>query len=257
MAPEVGAGVTSEFAALRDLVMKRRSLRAFDPDRPVPDETIVTLLDMARHAPSAANAQPWEFIVIRDEGIREQIFEIYSEQAKIKRACEKIARGSVIRAGTTGFRRAPVYILVIGDRRTIESFPVRTVLEKGDAHHITNMANVNLLIHLGAAALGLATQWLSDVTTPYMAVHLMRWLDIPSYMEIYDMVPLGYPANVPEGHTPRRELDEMHHRNRYQQEKRRDSDKLEEFLWSQTRLGGYKSASASASADESDISTKT
>ncbi len=48
---------------VRDALLARRSVRAFT-DRPVPRETIESLLDLARHAPSGANSQPWHVAVV-------------------------------------------------------------------------------------------------------------------------------------------------------------------------------------------------
>ncbi|GAB4534243.1 MAG: nitroreductase family protein [Anaerolineales bacterium] len=47
------------------LIAERRSPRAFDPSRPVDDAAVFALLEAARWAPSAFNAQPWRFIVGR------------------------------------------------------------------------------------------------------------------------------------------------------------------------------------------------
>lgn len=50
---------------LHDLLARRRSPRGFAADRPVDDETLRTLLEAARWAPSAGNSQPWRFGVAR------------------------------------------------------------------------------------------------------------------------------------------------------------------------------------------------
>jgi nitroreductase len=52
-------------AGLHDLLARRRSPRGFAPDRPVPADTLTTLLEAARWAPSANNSQPWRFGVAR------------------------------------------------------------------------------------------------------------------------------------------------------------------------------------------------
>jgi len=51
---------------LLEAIKSRRSIRAFKPD-PVPKEVLTELLDVARWAPSGANAQPWEFFVLTGE----------------------------------------------------------------------------------------------------------------------------------------------------------------------------------------------
>lgn len=52
---------------LEQLVTDRWSCRAYRPD-PVPHDTIVRLLELAQHAPSWCNTQPWEVIVTEGQG---------------------------------------------------------------------------------------------------------------------------------------------------------------------------------------------
>ncbi|MCU0266996.1 MAG: nitroreductase family protein [Actinomycetia bacterium] len=49
---------------LHPLLAARRSPRAFDPE-PLTDRQVAALLEAARWAPSAMNAQPWQFVVGR------------------------------------------------------------------------------------------------------------------------------------------------------------------------------------------------
>jgi nitroreductase len=50
-------------------VESRRTVRDFLPD-PVPQDVLDRCIDAARLAPSSSNLQPWEFVVIRDPGVR-------------------------------------------------------------------------------------------------------------------------------------------------------------------------------------------
>ena len=47
-------------------IQERKSIRAFKPD-PISKERIEEVLNLAHHAPSAINLQPWEFIVVVGE----------------------------------------------------------------------------------------------------------------------------------------------------------------------------------------------
>jgi nitroreductase len=47
-------------------IQERKSIRAFKPG-PIPKEKIEAVLNLAIHAPSAINLQPWEFIVVAGE----------------------------------------------------------------------------------------------------------------------------------------------------------------------------------------------
>src|SRR5262245_41744394 len=57
-----------EFA---DVIRRRRMVRNYDPDRPVPPEIVERLLGYAVHAPSAGFSQGWEFLVLEDAGDRQ------------------------------------------------------------------------------------------------------------------------------------------------------------------------------------------
>ena len=49
-----------------ELVKARQSDRAYDKTRPVESEKLERILEAARLAPSACNAQPWKFVVVTD-----------------------------------------------------------------------------------------------------------------------------------------------------------------------------------------------
>jgi len=131
---------------LRALLEGRRSTRRYDESRHVSDEIVRTILDCARWAPSGGNGQPWEFIVVREQAVRHHIADYYMKQM----------RGTAKMTGD-GFRHAPVHIVVLGDPRVKEAYPIRTKLEKAESHFITGLANATLLIHLAATSrLGVA-----------------------------------------------------------------------------------------------------
>ncbi len=58
-----------------DIVHRRRSCRAYDPDREIPDSVLQDCIDSARAAPSACNRQPWHFTIVRDPEKRRTILE--------------------------------------------------------------------------------------------------------------------------------------------------------------------------------------
>lgn len=65
-----------ETYSLADATMKviqdRRSIREFT-DEPVSDQDLDLILEAARQAPSGENAQPWRFIIVKDEGMRKKM----------------------------------------------------------------------------------------------------------------------------------------------------------------------------------------
>jgi nitroreductase len=222
---------------LRTLVERRRSIRGYDESRQVSDAMVKTILDCARWAPSGGNGQPWEFIVVMDKQTRHKIADIYLKQLIDKREMDMAVRGTAKMTGD-GFRHAPVHIVVLGDPRVKEAYPIRTKLEKAESHFITGLANATLLIHLAAASLGLATQYVSDANSPYMETMLKALLGIPEPLRIYHLVPIGY-AKGPVAAPPRRMLEEIVHYEKYDMAKYRDEGGITGFVKTRTLQGAY------------------
>lgn len=63
---------------LNEAILTRRSIRKFT-EKKVTDEEIRELLEAARWAPSWANTQVWEFVIVRDPSLKEKLVETYSE----------------------------------------------------------------------------------------------------------------------------------------------------------------------------------
>jgi 5,6-dimethylbenzimidazole synthase len=221
----------------RALVEQRRSIRGYDESRGVPDDVIRIILDCARWAPSGGNGQPWEFVVVRNKETRHKIADFYLKQLEQKREMDFAVRGTAKMTGD-GFRHAPVHVIILGDPRVKESYPVRTKLEKAESHFITGLANATLLIHLAAASLGLASQYVSDANSPYMETMLKVLLGIPEPLRVYHLVPIGY-AKSQVAAPPRRELEEIIHSEKYDMNKFRDDQGVSQFIMTRTLQGAY------------------
>ena len=86
------------------LVQARQSDRSYDKERPVEPEKLERVLEAARLAPSACNAQPWRFVVITDKELAQK--------------AGKAAAG----LGMNKFAKdAPVHILVVEESANITS----------------------------------------------------------------------------------------------------------------------------------------
>jgi nitroreductase len=220
-----------------ELAHARRSIRGYDPKRDVPDEYITQIIEAARWAPSGGNGQPWHFVVIRDPANRAWNAELFQKQQEHKAEMERAVRGQVRMTGA-GFKNAPVHILVCGDPRVNESYPVRTRLEKGTRHFYSGLACATLALMYAAHCLGLATQYVSDAGSPYMGTLLKVRYGIPDPLEIYELVPLGYASSDIKA-PPRRPLESMIHHERFEPEKLLSDQEMKDLLWRDSRLGAY------------------
>ena len=59
------------------LISERESIRSYDPDRKIPEKIIRKILEAGRLAPSAANRQPWKFIIVSSEAMLKKVRPCY------------------------------------------------------------------------------------------------------------------------------------------------------------------------------------
>ncbi|MGQ4833975.1 MAG: nitroreductase family protein [Candidatus Asgardarchaeia archaeon] len=55
-----------------NLIYKRRSIRKYK-SKEIPDTVLRLILEAARLSPSARNKQPWHFIIVKDDGLKEYL----------------------------------------------------------------------------------------------------------------------------------------------------------------------------------------
>jgi len=154
----------------------RRSVRSFEK-RPVRRELIEEIIDCARLAASANNLQPWEFVVVSDEGMRRKLAAI-TDHGKF-------------------IADAPVCVVVM-------CRDTKYYLEDGSA------ATQNLLV--AAHALGLGGCWVAGDKKPY-AGEICKTVGAPDGMRLVSLVAIGYPAEQPS--KAKRPLSEVLHWESY------------------------------------------
>ena len=179
------------YNGLLALVKKRRTNRRFKPD-PIPDDTIVKIIDVARWAPSGFHTQSWEFVVIRKKQVRDKIVVILEKFGPpIKNPAKESSGGS--------FRDAPVFIFLFCDWRARSGLPSGARNSDALVENIfrSSMAGAFLYMHLAAASLGLASQWYSAAGGPNSEREIKELLGVPASLKIYDMMVVGYAAQPP------------------------------------------------------------
>ena len=160
-----------------ELIAARYSVRAYRPD-PVEDEKLHTILEAARLAPTAANRQPFQLVVMHTAGREEEIGKIYRRP---------------------WFVQAPLVIAVCAISsqawvRESDRFNARLIDAAIVADHLI----------LAAANLGLGTCWVAafNVETARSV------LQLPEEAEPVIFTPLGYPDDQP-GPKTRKSLNEL------------------------------------------------
>ena len=159
-----------------DLVRKRYSVRAYRPDE-VTEDTLQQVLDAGRLAPTAANRQPFQIIVLHTAGREEELRQVYHRE---------------------WFVQAPLILAVVAT-------PGRAwVRVDGKVYADVDTAIVMDHLVLAATDLGLGTCWIADFD-PQAARKVLR---LPEGVEPVAFTPLGYPAVEP-GTKVRKPLSDL------------------------------------------------
>lgn len=182
---------------LFEAIRKRRSCRRFMPDS-IPPEDVGKILEAATWAPSPANNQPWEFIVVTDPGIKAGI--AAAATATKTMLFEKSGWKWLERYNVNFIRECPVLIVVTG---APEKSGAHIFLEDSipGYQHACAAAVQNML--LAACGLGLGSLWF----TLFEKGPLRDILGIGPELDPLSIVCIGKAA-VPPAETPRRNYSE-------------------------------------------------
>jgi nitroreductase len=69
-----------------DAIVKRRSVKAFDPNHTMSETEIAKLMSLAMLSPTAFNIQNWRFVLVTDVALRTQIRAVSWNQAQVEEA---------------------------------------------------------------------------------------------------------------------------------------------------------------------------
>ncbi len=168
---------------LYEAIQGRRSCRTFSSE-PVDDETLDRILDAAVWAPSPMNAQPWEFIVVKDPAVKERMHE---EADRCRTWAREQSGWSWLDKYRLDFlTSAPVLVVVLGN-------PGKTGVDQFQAgggtayQHACAAAIQNML--LAAHAEGLGSLWF----TLYDKINLSALLEIGPERVPLAVICLGRP----------------------------------------------------------------
>ncbi len=69
-----------------EAIIKRRSVKTYDPQHKLTEEEVAKLLSLAMLSPTAFNIQNWRFVVVTDPNLRKQIRTVSWDQAQVEEA---------------------------------------------------------------------------------------------------------------------------------------------------------------------------
>jgi nitroreductase len=175
-----------------EAIKNRRSIRKYKAD-PVDEKTLETVLDAARLAPSWANTQCWQFIVIRDNSTKATLADTVAAPPTLG-----------VNPAANSIRTAPVVIVACARKGVSGCFNNAVATDKGEYWYMFDVALAMENLVLAAAALGLGTVHVGLFDTAKVA----QVLGIPPDVAVVEMSPLGYPEFQPNP-RPRKSLAEI------------------------------------------------
>jgi nitroreductase len=150
-----------------EIMMSRRSVRTWE-DKPVPEELVKKILSAAMQTPSARNQQAWQFIVLNERKVLDQV----AQTAPGARHAEK----------------APLGIIVCGD------MSLETAMA---GYWVQDCAAASMSILVAAYSLGLAGVWTAGYPNMERANGLAKIVELPEKVIPLSMMLLGYPDTRP------------------------------------------------------------
>lgn len=163
-----------------ELATQRSSVRNFEP-KPVEKEKLLYVLEAARIAPSAANFQPWKFLVVTDPVILKSVQALYQREWLVTALAIIVAMGD----HNKGWHR------------------------KTDGKDFTDVDVAIAVDHLTLAATeqGLGTCWICN----FDAEKCATLFNAPPNIEMIALIPIGYPVIEPKSVKRRVPIDQLVH----------------------------------------------
>lgn len=161
-----------------DAIMSRKSVRRYNAEK-IPEEVLEKILGAGRQAPSAENKQPWHFIIVTNQEIKERL------SKGIWNTFVKDSAFTLIGCNYTG-----------------------TVYARKWSKIDTTIALENMVI--AAWSLGVGTCWVGDFKEP----EVRKLLHIPKNWKVISLITFGYPSETPIT-TPRKALEEIVSYNKF------------------------------------------
>jgi nitroreductase len=162
------------------VIRTRRSVRSYKKD-PIPEEVLNRVLDAARIAPSGGNRQPWKFILVKDDTLKQKMVSICNNQKFIA--------------------DAPLIVVACGQR-----LPFNRGGYMGEMSILLDVSIAFTHLILAARAEGLGTCWIGAFNNK----EIKKLLEVPDGYEVVAATPLGNPSeDVFTKPRNRKNLDEI------------------------------------------------
>ena len=215
--------------SFEEVIAKRRSVRKFEPGKTVGNAVLEKVVDCGRWAPSGANTQCFDFIVVNEKEMLGKVTKVFLKQAQ---RLVDYAKGFPA-VKKSYLANTVAIIIVLGDPRWKVCFPQASSERYQDEYSLNNEAIFLCSlgaaiqnIQLGVAAEGLTSAWLSGGGEDTTNSELSKLLGFPKWMKAYGTIPIGYPAETQDKRY-RRPLAQCLHWNKYEAKQYRSHSQID------------------------------
>ncbi|MEM9247995.1 MAG: nitroreductase family protein [Pseudomonadota bacterium] len=242
--PEIGD--RTRYDALMQVIRNRVTVRKFDPDYVVPQAHFELIIEAARHGPSGANAQPWQFIVVRDAAKKQQITDYFVAEQRFRAK----AKMKFPTPDYRGLATAPGFVVVCSDMRWTRAFPAlndgsdldRMYQENAERILLQSVAAATMSAHLAATALGYSVWWVTAIGQEKAQKAIRPILGIPDEISVLDIFLFGPSAAAPYKRW-RRPQEEILHWETYNPAHFMSDEDLDTWISTRRHRVMYKDAS--------------
>jgi coenzyme F420-0:L-glutamate ligase/coenzyme F420-1:gamma-L-glutamate ligase len=181
---------------LDGVVFGRRTVRHFLPD-PVPEATILGMIQAATRAPSAHNRQPWRFHVVRDIEGKARLAKAMGDRLRADRSADgddPVLILQDVERSSARINGAPALIAVCLTLEDMDTYPDTRRKEAEFQMAVQSTAMAAQILLLKAQAEGLGACWMCAPL--FCAETVRRALDLPASWQPQGLMLLGYPAEA-------------------------------------------------------------
>ncbi len=230
--PQDASSTQGGYDALIDIVRRRRSVRRFEKGRTVPRETLLRIAEAARWAPTGANAQCWDLLIVEDPAMRQSVLDVFLRQSQ--RLVDHAKGFPAVKK--TYLSNTVAIFVVLGDPRWKTCFPQASDAAWRDEYaanneriYLVSLGAVVQNVQLAVAACGLTSAWLSGGGEAVTNDDLRAVLGYPAYLEAIGTIPVGFPEKDA-GERYRRPLDQLVHWDRWHAEQERPQNMIDYYV---------------------------
>jgi nitroreductase len=199
------------------VIKKRRSVRRFEKGKKVDRETLLKIAEAGRWAPTGANAQCWDLIVVDDADTRQAVLDVFLRQSQ--RLVDHAKGFPAVKK--TYLANTVAIFVVLGDPHFKVCFPQgtspewqREYSENNERIFLASLGAAIQNIQLAVTACGLTSAWLSGGGEDKTNEELADVLGYPRFLSAIGTIPVGYPEKDV-SRRYRRPLEKIVRWNRY------------------------------------------